>query len=114
MTPAEDRDHEAREADEAASETCDARAFPLKCRTNTVVRLIDGNRAAEEFGRIDQFVSSMSAFDRQALLKSATPVGDREYLDFIADQILPWENKYAEVVAAIVNGLNDNPKSAEV
>jgi len=39
----------------------------------------------------DDFVQRMSSFDRAARLKTDVDVSEREYLDFVSENVLPWE-----------------------
>lgn len=39
----------------------------------------------------DDFVQRMSSFDRAARLKTDAEVSEREYLDFVGENVLPWE-----------------------
>lgn len=38
----------------------------------------------------DEFIRSLSPFDRSARLRTDKPVSEKEFLEYVADQVLPW------------------------
>jgi hypothetical protein len=52
--------------------------------------LATGTEAAELLGRRDEFVKALSPFDRSARLKTAHPVSEKEFLDFVRRESLDW------------------------
>ena len=85
-------------------------SFILGTKQNplTVIRLIDGQEAIQEFTKTDDYVKNMSEFDLQSRLKSTKPVTTQQYLDFISQQIVSWEQKYIDAIDEIIIGLNTN------
>lgn len=72
----------------------------------SIIRLIDGKEAIEQFSKIDKFLTNMSKFDLQSRLQTSEEVDIKQYINFIIQQILPWEQKYIKIFSEIVNDLN--------
>ena len=55
--------------------------------------------------RRDDYVARLSPFDRQARLKTNRPISEQQYLEFVGQQLLPWNaserSKVLEVVAKL-------------
>lgn len=76
--------------------------------TYSVIRLIDGEEAINKFCELDEFVLSMSEFDRQSRLNSKNPISTHEYLSHISKQIVPWTQYHKQQIVNAVDFLNSN------
>ena len=58
----------------------------------------------------DAFVMRLSAFDRSARLKTDRQVSEKEFLEFVALNVLPWEDAEKDQIETIYRGLQANLK----
>jgi hypothetical protein len=62
-------------------------------------------QGAEVLTTRDDFVTRMSAFDRSARMKTARDVSEREYLDFVAANVLEWTDAEQAKLQAAMDGI---------
>lgn len=85
-------------------------ALSLMSRANADVNLREGcavrfasvNESAEILGRKDDFIQRLSAFDRAARMKTERSISEDEFLKFVKENVLTWnEWEKAKIEAAI-------------
>lgn len=67
----------------------DANALPLTERTTLQFAAVEQGQAA--LRRRDQFIQSLSRFDKQSRLSTAAEVSTDEFLNFASSHVLTWE-----------------------
>ena len=53
----------------------------------------------------DSYINSQTAFDRRIRMSSEEPVSEKEYLDFVGEQVLPWNENEKIAINAIIKNL---------
>lgn len=72
----------------------------LNDQTAVVFSTVENGRKI--FGQRDDFVASMSPFDRSARMKTDEAVSEKEYLEFVSNNVLPWnEDEVAKLEATL-------------
>src|SRR5688500_2363047 len=74
----------------------------LLSKSNSIIRLLEGEEAERALQTADTFVSSMSLFDRQSRLSGAKSVTQEDYLSFVVQHVITWT---ADAKAAIQQAL---------
>src|ERR1044071_9814196 len=65
------------------------------------VRFASVSEGAEILGRKDDFIQRLSAFDRAARMKTDRSVDESEFVKFVQENVLPWnEAERAKIEAA--------------
>jgi len=67
-----------------------------------VVEFASPEEARTILGRVDDYVSRMGRFDRMLRLKTGDDVTQRQFLEFVTDNVLPWNAAERARVAALV------------
>jgi len=87
----------------------------LELQKGTEIVFASVKEAKKLLTRKDSFIKSLSPFDRSARLKTDKTVSEKEFLEHVADQVLPWtvgEKVRIEVVfksiAGRIEGINLN------
>ena len=84
-------------------------------RKGCAVRFASVGEGAEILGRHDEFIRRLSAFDRAARMKTDRSIPENDFLEFLKQNVLPWnEGEKAKLEAAIASirpGLNALPLS---
>lgn len=73
----------------------------------SLVELINGDQATEEFSQKDAFLQSMSEFDLKSRLNTNFDVDLDHYVNFIKKCIVEWEPKYSDLIVSICQELNE-------
>ncbi|CAF2765771.1 unnamed protein product [Rotaria sp. Silwood2] len=81
------------------------KTFVLKNANESIIELISGEEAIKELEKIDDYISSFSEFDLKCRLNLSSPT-PQDYLKFIAQQILIWDEKSSQAVASCVQVIN--------
>jgi hypothetical protein len=71
--------------------TAAARAVDLPLGEGTVIRFADARQGVMALTRRDDYIRHMSPFDRQARLRTDRDVSEEEFLAFVAQHVMPWE-----------------------
>lgn len=79
--------------------------FPLDGQH--VWRLADLETAKKTLTTRDRFIAALSPFDRQSRLKVGREVGEAEFLEFVAAQVLEWTATDAKVLAEVTSTIRD-------
>jgi hypothetical protein len=87
----------------------------VNLREGCAVRFASVREGAEILGRKDDFIQRLSAFDRAACMKTDRPISEAEFLKFVKESTLTWNEsekaKIEEVIASIRPALNKLPLS---
>lgn len=83
--------------------------FILLAKETVKVVLLTKEKGEEHFTIPDEFVLSMSEFDRQARMQSATPVSVVDYLAFLRTTVLDWDEESIETIRLLIELLNTRP-----
>jgi len=75
--------------------------------TTTAVRFADERRAATELSTVDNFIKSLSPFDRAARLQTDKAVAQDEFLKFVSAQALPWNSEETNRLALIISSIGN-------
>jgi len=68
------------------------------------VRFASVSEGAEILGSKDEFIQRLSAFDRAARMKTDRSVDENEFVKFVQQNVLPWnESERAKIEAAIAS-----------
>ena len=78
---------------------------PVRIASHSVVEFASVKQGREILGRVDDYVSRMGPFDRMLRLKTASPVSERQFLDFAMENVLTWNAQEMNRVGAIVTSL---------
>ena len=78
------------------------RADELKLQEGTVVRFATVAESRRILADRDDFIKSMSPFDRAVRMKSPKQVSEKEFLDFASQQVRPWQASEKAKVAAVL------------
>jgi hypothetical protein len=78
----------------------------LSSDTNLVLANVDEARAI--LTNSDDFVRSMSPFDRSARLKTDGEVTQSEYLDFVGSNVLEWNESESQKIISAIEGIHNN------
>jgi len=62
----------------------------IMLQKGTEVVFASAKEAKKLLTRKDSFIKSLSPFDRSARVKTDKPVSEKEFLEYVADQVLPW------------------------
>ena len=62
----------------------------IELQKGTVLVFAEPQQAKERLTTKDDFIKSLSPFDRSARLKTDKPVSEEEFLKHLAEQVLPW------------------------
>src|SRR4030042_3306204 len=62
----------------------------VRLSDRTIVVFATVERGREILGQKDDFVGRMSPFDRAARMKTDQAVSEKQYLAFVAGEVLPW------------------------
>ncbi|CAF3503131.1 unnamed protein product [Rotaria socialis] len=79
--------------------------FDLKNANTSVIELISGQQAIEELKKADDFVNNFSQFDLESRLNLSSPTLE-DYLKFIAQQILIWDDESNQAMASCIQFIN--------
>ncbi|CAF0793532.1 unnamed protein product [Adineta steineri] len=77
----------------------------LKNANSSIIELISGEQAIEKIQRPDDFTNNFSSFDLYSRLNSPTATTD-DYLKFVAQQILPWNDATIQSITSCVDSIN--------
>ncbi|HIF31062.1 MAG: hypothetical protein ABGX07_00265 [Pirellulaceae bacterium] len=77
-------------------------ALPL--HGETTVRFANKAEATQAFQRVDRFIRSMSKFDLESRL-DRSPARMSEFLEFSADQFVPWTDEQKKQIGPVVESL---------
>lgn len=82
---------------------------PLTDNTNVVFATPE--KGTEILTGKDEYIQSLSPFDRSARLQTAQPVSEKQFLDFVAkDHTLAWTEDEKQQITTILQGLRENLK----
>lgn len=70
----------------------------LEIQAGTRLAFATVSTGKQRLRQVDQFVSVMSQFDRNARCHSVADVSQDEYLDYIADQVIEWSAEAVEKI----------------
>lgn len=62
----------------------------LELQKGTEIVFASAKEAKKQLTQKDSFIKSLSPFDRSARLKTDKPVSEKEFLEYIANQVQPW------------------------
>ena len=62
----------------------------IMLQKGTEVVFASVEEAKKQLTQKDSFIKSLSLFDRSARLKTDKPVSEKEFLEYVADQVRPW------------------------
>lgn len=82
-----------------------AAEFPVTSKA--VVVLADLDEARKALGTEDEFIRSLSDFDRAARVKSEQLVSPEEFLEFITGQAMAWSDRDAGRIEKAVSGARE-------
>ncbi len=79
----------------------------MKLTEGTTIVFATVEEAKQVLTSRDPFVQGMSPFDRAARLKTDKPVSEKEYLEFVARSILPWQPAEKQKISAAFQSVHD-------
>src|SRR5262245_56503374 len=77
--------------------------LPLNNQTTVLFATID--QAREVLAKRDDFIDRLSPFDRAARLKTDKMVSEKEFLEFVARNILEWNNSETQKISSALQGI---------
>ncbi len=82
-----------------------SRAAEVRLQGAAVVRFASVDEATAVLTKRDQFITSLSRFDRQSRLGTSDEVTDEALLEFVAAQALPWPDEDVRRVAPLFDSI---------
>ncbi len=70
--------------------------------SETIVRFARVEEGKQILSNQDDYISSLSPFDRQARLMKTEPVSEEDYIDFITKQVLEWDDDSITAISKTV------------
>lgn len=82
-----------------------ALAVDIPLTDRTVLRFADVREGIEALTKRDDFIASLSPFDRQVRLKTDRDVSEQELLQYIPQHVLPWTQSDRTLLTPIVESM---------
>ena len=80
-------------------------ADELELKAGSVVRFASVEEGRRILGTRDDFVASLSAFDRSARLRTGRDVNTEKYLKFVSAQVLAWEDAEIQKLRSVLESI---------
>lgn len=82
--------------------------YAISLTENTEIQYASVNEASSILSTRDNFIKSLSPFDRSARMKTSQSVNEEKFLNFISQQSLEWTSQEKEKINNIIQNLNNN------
>jgi hypothetical protein len=78
----------------------------MKLDENTIVTFASVEQGKKILGARDEFVQRLSDFDRSSRMKTDENVSEDQYLEFVANNVLGWDENEKVVVSDIISNIS--------
>ena len=82
--------------------------YAISLTDNTEIQYASVNEASSILCTRDNFIKSLSPFDRSARMKTSQSVSEEKFLSFISQQSLEWTSQEKKKINNIIKSLNNN------